>query len=300
MVKTRITGIAARDPYVLEHKGKYYRCFTEDFVSVSVACGDTLEELFGAEGKRVYIAEEGKEYSKQYWAPELHIVDDKCYIHVACDDGENANHRMYVLKNHSDNPMDAYEMHGKIQEKNDKWAIDGTMMEYQGERYYIWSGWEGDVNCCQSLYIAKMDSPYTLSTQRVMISTPDHDWEKLGCKGDDIAPNINEGACALTVNGKQYLTYSASGSWCENYCIAILELTGDDPLNPKAWSKWEKPILSQNQWVKGAGHCSLLQDEDGIHVFFHGWEAEETQIRWDTVYLWHGKLEQTKDGFVIV
>lgn len=251
-------------------------------------------------GKKVFIPQEGKAYSKQLWAPELHIKDDKCYIHVACDDGENANHRMYVLENGSDNPMETYQMHGKILEKNDKWAIDGTIMNYQGENYYIWSGWAGDVNECQNLYIAKMDSPFSLATERVMISTPEYDWEKLGCKGDDIAPNINEGAYALNIDGKQYLTYSAAGSWCEDYCIAVLELAGENPLEKNAWTKWEKPILSRNDSVKGAGHCSLLQEEDGIHVFFHGWEAEEKEIRWDTVYLWHGKLERTESGFVIV
>ena len=40
-----------------------------------------------------------EEYSKELWAPELHIIDGKCYIYVACDNGNNYNHRMYVLEN---------------------------------------------------------------------------------------------------------------------------------------------------------------------------------------------------------
>lgn len=286
---------STRDPFITKHNNMYYRCFTEDFVSVSISCADTIDNLQYAESKKVYIPEANKEYSKELWAPELHIIDGKCYIYVACDDGYNPNHRMYVLENGSNDPMEPYVMHGKITDETDKWAIDGTVMEHNGQRYFVWSGWEGDVNCCQNLYIAHMKNPYEIDSERVMISTPEYDWEKAGTNREKGLPYINEGAFTFKVNNQLYMTYSGAGSWSEYYCIAMLKLVGEDPMNPQAWEKMSEPIFSSNDSVKGAGHCSVVCEDDAIHVFFHAWDKEETKVVWGTVSSWHAELKM-EDG----
>lgn len=51
-------------------------------------------------------------------------------------------------------PPADYKMLGKITDSTDKWAIDGTVFEYGGEYYFVWSGWEGEDNIRQNLYIA--------------------------------------------------------------------------------------------------------------------------------------------------
>lgn len=288
---------ATRDPYIVKHNGKYYRCYTEDAASVSVACADTLEGLANAKGKRVYIPEAGQEYSKELWAPELHVLDGKCYIYVACDDGKNENHRMYVLENRSSDPTDEYTVHGKIADKTDKWAIDGTVFRIFDKHYFVWSGWEGDTNGCQNLYIAEMKNPFELSSERYLISTPEYDWEKFGASSD--LPLINEGAFGFCMDGEYYLAYSASGSWCKDYCIAVLKLTGKDPLNRRCWEKSSAPVLSSNDLLQGAGHCSVI-DEDGEKVvFFHAWDKEETNIRWDTVFVWQATLRKIGERITI-
>lgn len=294
----RITSvIGVRDPYVIKHNNKYYRCYTEDSESISIACADTIEGLSGAKGKRVYRAEKGCEYSCELWAPELHILDGKCYIYVACDDGDNYNHRMYVLENGSDDPMQDYTMHGKITDSTDKWAIDGTVVKIHDKNYFVWSGWEGDVNVCQNLYIAEMKNPYELASERYLISTPEYDWEKLGAT--DTLPYINEGPFGFYLDGDYYLSYSAAGSWCEDYCIALLKLVGDNPLDAASWEKFDTPVLSANELVKGAGHCSIVCEDDQLTVFFHAWDKDETTVRWDTVHMWRAVLRKTEDGFVI-
>jgi GH43 family beta-xylosidase len=47
-------------------------------------------------------------------------------------------------------------MKGKLADATDKWAIDGSVFEHKGQLYLIWSGWEGDTNGTQSIYIARM------------------------------------------------------------------------------------------------------------------------------------------------
>lgn len=289
----------ARDPYIIKHNNKYYRCYTEDANSVSVSCADTIDELAYARGTKVYLPEEDREYSKEIWAPELHILDGKCYIYVACDDGDNHNHRMYVLENHSSDPMQPYTMHGKITDPTDKWAIDGTVVHIYNKNYFVWSGWEGDENVCQNLYIAEMKNPFELATERYLISKPEYEWEKLGSAGEPESPFINEGAFGFCIDGEYYLTYSAAGSWCEDYCIALLKLVGDNPLDYRCWEKYSVPVLSANDQVKGAGHCSVLCEEEKTTVFFHAWDKKETEIVWNTVHVWQAELHKKDDKIII-
>ena len=67
---------------------------------------------------------------------------------------------MYVLENPSPDPMEGtWEFKGKVADPSDKWAIDGSVFEYFGKLYMIWSGWEGDVNGQQDIYMALMKKP---------------------------------------------------------------------------------------------------------------------------------------------
>lgn len=290
-----------RDPYIIKHNGKYYHCFSDNGLVVSVSCADTIEGLDVAKAKVVFVPDK-EEYSKELWAPELHIINDKCYIYIACDDGNNYNHRMYVLENNSTNPMDDYTMHGKITDETDKWAIDGNLIRYNGELYYFWSGWDGDINVRQNIYVAKMSDPYTISSERVMLTTPEYDWEKIACTPEDEEgfPFINEGPFAFYHNDELYLAYSASGSWDTGYCIAFLKLTGTNPLDATHWHKFDKPVLSCNDTVKGAGHCSIISEDGKLLVFFHAWDAKCEEIVWNTVDSWQGELIIEDDKILII
>ena len=293
----KLTSAHCRDPYVLYHNNAYYRCFAFGQASIGISRADSIDGLRDAPIVNVYTAPEGTAYSRELWAPELHVIDGKCYIYVACDDGKNVNHRMYVLENGSSDPLAPYTMHGKITDPSDKWAIDGTVCHLGGKRYFIWSGWEGDVNVCQNLYIAEMADPFTLQGERHLLSVPEHEWEKRGASAT--LPLINEGPFVISQKGKQYILYSASGSWCEHYCLALLEWTGGDPLDKESWVKHPSPLLCANEQLKGAGHASVLTDTDGTHIFFHAWDKDETNVRWNTVAAWHGILEDENGSPVI-
>ncbi|GAU94776.1 hypothetical protein RvY_06493-3 [Ramazzottius varieornatus] len=85
-------------------------------------------------------------WSNGVWAPELHRINGQFYAYVVslADNGNNINHRMYVLRaDDSNNPMGAYTFIGKIADAGkDWWAIDGTVMQHRnGRNYFIYSGW---------------------------------------------------------------------------------------------------------------------------------------------------------------
>ena len=276
------------DPWVVKHEGVYYYCYSTGR-GVSVAKADSLSTLKN-KGTTVYTAPSGTMYSAEYWAPELHYINGEWYIYVAADDGNNENHRMYVLKGTSQNPRDRFEMVGQITDPTNKWAIDGTVLQLNGELYFIWSGWEGNVNVAQHLYIAHMSDPCTIDSERVMISTPQYTWEKNG------NPLINEGPTVLQHEGKTFLVYSASGSWTDFYCLGMLTLTGDDPLDPDHWDKDNRPVFQRRVGVAyGPGHCSFTTAADGsVWMVYHANLVSGTG--WNGRSVWIAPVTFDEDG----
>ncbi|MBE6585592.1 MAG: glycosyl hydrolase family 43 [Ruminococcaceae bacterium] len=267
------------DPWVVEKDGKYYYCYSIGN-GVSVAEVSSIHQLV-MRGRRVYAAPSGTAYSSEYWAPELHYINGEWYIYVAADDGDNYHHRMYVLKGTTQNPLDPFEMVGQITDPSNKWAIDGTVMELDGELYFIWSGWEGNVNVAQNIYIAHMSDPCTIDSERVCLSIPDRSWEQHG------EPHVNEGPAVLQHDGKTFLVYSASGSWTDQYCLGMLTLTGDNPMDPQSWEKSSRSVFKKVSKVAyGPGHCSFSTACDGsIWMIYHanlvsgsGWSGRSVWI----------------------
>lgn len=271
---------AGDDPWVVGHGASYYYCFAYNN-GVAVSKLSSIHKVAKRGAQIVYQAPTGTEYSYDYWAPELHYIMGEWYIYVAADDGNNANHRMFVLKGTSQDPRDPFYMIGEIELPDDKWAIDGTVMQLNGQLYFIWSGWKGDRDGAQHIYIAHMSDPCTVDSERVLLSSPTYDWETFEW------PDVNEGPTALIHGDDVFIVYSASGSWSDHYCLGMLTLSGDDPLNPAHWEKSESPVFQKKDGLAyGPGHCSFATAHDGsIWMIYHanqtsgsGWNGRSVWI----------------------
>ncbi len=282
----------ANDPWVVERGGHYYYCRSSG-KGVIVSEVPSPYELNAEGGVRVYTAPAGTGYSAEYWAPELHYINGAWYIYVAADDGNNRNHRMYVLKGTTQDPTDPFEMVGQITDPSDRWAIDGTVMQVGGELYFVWSGWRGSVNVAQNLYIAHMSDPVTIDSERVMLSAPTYAWERVG------NPYVNEGPTALYHGEDTFIVYSASGSWTDDYCLGLLRLVGDDPMNPDAWEKSAEPVFASRPGVAyGPGHCSFTVAVDGsIWMLYHA--NLESGTGWAGRSGWIAPVTFAEDGMPI-
>lgn len=276
------------DPWVIldEETGKYYYCYSGGN-GVCVNEIASLDKITTEGGTKVYTAPAGTMYSSEYWAPELHKINGKWYIYVAADDGDNYHHRMYALECTGNVPTDPYEMKGKITDSTDKWAIDGTVLQLDGECYFVWSGWEGDENVAQNIYIAHMSNPWTIDSERTLLSEPSEKWERMGGR-----PWINEGPAALVKDGTVHIIYSGSGSWSDFYCLGKLTYRGGDVLDAASWTKSEETIFEKTDKVFGPGHCSFTKTPDGTTwIVYHanlvsgsGWGGRSLWIQpitWD-------------------
>ena len=237
------------DPWVIQKDTNYY--YTNTFGNrVAIYKTSKMSKLKNATLITVWSAPATGPYSKDIWAPEIHFLQNKWYIYFAADDGNNANHRIYVLENSSSDPLTGtWEFKGKIADTtNDKWAIDASEFDYNGQQYLLWSGWPGDVDGQQNIYIAKLKDPWTIEGNRVMISTPAYGWEMNGAP-----PAVNEGPEILkNAAGKIFLIYSASGCWTDDYALGMLSLKdGGDPLQPVTGQNLPTLYL---QKIQPAGH----------------------------------------------
>lgn len=256
------------DPWITAKDGYYY--FTATSGSrLFIKKARNLDDLKSAESITIWTPPQGTMYSKEIWAPELHFIEGKWYMYFAADDGKNENHRMYVVENSSPDPTQGtWEFKGKVSDKSDKWAIDGSVFWLRGKLYFIWSGWEGDADGQQNIYIARMSNPWTIETERVLISSPELSWETIGdIKMADSSRhvNVNEGPVVLKNRKKTFLVYSASGCWTDAYCMGMLKLKGRNPLDEDSWHKSPEPVFTAKPeaGAYAPGHNSFFRSPDG-------------------------------------
>lgn len=142
-------------------------------------------------------------------------------------------------------------MKGKLTTPGDKWSIDGTVYNHSGQLYLLWSGWEGDINFQQNIYICAMSNPWTTRGKRVKTSSPQLEWET---HGDLNNPNdvphvkVNEGPQILAKNDKLFLIYSASGCWTEYFALGMLRANANSDLTDiVSWKKFKQPVFKKSE-----------------------------------------------------
>jgi GH43 family beta-xylosidase len=257
------------DPWVEQMDDWYYVTHTTG-QNLRLYRTKKMSDLRNAEVKTIWTPPATGMNSKQIWAPEIHFIQGKWYFYYAADDGMNENHRMWVLENASQDPFTGtWVDKGELELPGDKWAIDGTAFEHGGELYFLWSGWEGDANVRQDIYITKMANPWTAEGDRVLLSKPEFDWETRGG-----TPAINEAPQYFERGNRLYIFYSASGCWTDDYALGMLIAdASSNPLQPTSWAKYVEPIFEKNAsaLAYGPGHNSFFTSPDGTEdwIVYH-------------------------------
>ena len=287
------------DPWIIRDGDRYLWCFTENDLGVALYATDSPMRL--GTKHLIWQAPATGPFSQQVWAPELHRFGNRWYVYFAASDGNNATHLAYVLKSRTDDPLGEYELIGPLDTRGrgggdfvapasvpvsaaldtrgrgsdddgeSAWAIDMTVLEHHGKLYAIWSGWKTHEDI-QYLYIAPMSDPATISGPRVlMCRNDDYLWERTEERED--AKGLNEAPQVLKRGKRTFVSYSCAASWLQTYKIGLLELVGDDPLNPAHWRKHPQPML-QSANVPGGrhfgvGHGSFLLDGPEPMILYH-------------------------------
>lgn len=196
------------------------------------------------------------------WAPEIMREGGKTYIYFT--GGKDAAHRMYVIS--ADSPRGTYSKETKLNLPDDAWAIDGLYFKFEGQGWFVWSGWAGNTDGEQNLYICKMNSPTQVAAgARYIISQPRETWELANG-----SPRINEGPEAIVdPNGQLHIVYSTNWSWQSAYCLGDLRLRkGGNPTYVWDWYKSNGCLFGSRQNLMMPGwDATLYIDGPGHHTF---------------------------------
>jgi GH43 family beta-xylosidase len=257
------------DPWITKKDAFYY--YTQTMGNRIELWKTTATSKLGTiTSKNIFAPPVAAPNSSNVWAPELHYLNNKWYVYYTAGAGADNTQRTWVLENGNDDPTTGtWTDKGRIfAGDTDFWAIDGSVFEYKGSIYFLWSGRPDPSVQNQNIYIAKMADPWTLQTPSVMLTRPELSWEVNGGPVNE-APQILKNS-----NGKIYLVYSASGCWTDDYALGMLSLKDNgDPLVISDWTKNPQPVFTKNPQNNafGPGHNAFFKSVDGTEdwIIYH-------------------------------
>ncbi|RSK34601.1 glycoside hydrolase family 43 protein [Hymenobacter metallilatus] len=250
------------DPWVYQKDGVYYYMHTTN-TNLRIWKTNRMSELGQTSSVLAWTPPPSGPASGNLWAPELYFLDGKWYIYYSAGpEGTNlGQQRTWVLENPAADPTTGtWTDKGRLFSPSaDFWAIDGTVLEQNNRRYFIWSGHNG-IDGVQRLYISAMSNPWTLVGPRVELSHPEYNWETVG------PPYVNEGPEILKRGTKTFLVYSASFCGTDQYALGMLTASSTaDPMLPASWTKSTTPVFAQSPANRAyaTGHNSFFRSKDG-------------------------------------
>lgn len=254
------------DPWLEYFDGNYYLTTTTWTSQLVMRKSPTLAGL--ATATPVYVwSDADPQRCCNFWAFEFHRLKGpngyRWYLmYTAGQDGTLDHQHLNVLESAGDDPMGPYQY--KAAMMPDSWNIDGSYLQHNGKLYLLYSQWQDDE---QLNLIAQMDNPWTLTPGKPhqVLTRPVLGWETSGRK-------VTEGAAALQYQGRTFVTYSASFCDTPDYKLGLMELVGNDALNPTHWKKHDKPVFSRTEQVFGPGHNGFFKSPDGKEhwLIYHG------------------------------
>ena len=290
------------DPWLFYHDGFYYYTATTGD-SLGLARAANIGDLKYAEFVTVYKPESGKMWSKNIWSPEIHYYSDEeigegnggWYCYIACDNGDNVYHRMYVIK-----CLDGDNLFGRwgnpvtgevnvpqaviaedIEDFENTWAAGQTDIRINGKLYMLYVTETGRYRKGDGFYqtenLVEMTNPWTIVGQSSVICRPEYQWEKGGSENGS-APQVVEGGTAVYADdGSIYIIYSGSGYWTTEYQLGQLKYLGGDPLDINNWEKKPTSILYKSDEINGSGHASYVRDHNGeTWICYHAYIGSDT------------------------
>ena len=286
-------------PYAFQNEGTYY--FLRQALpanTISLKSTSSIDSLVSAQNVTIW---NGEEYGmSNIWSPEMIRIGDSWLIYFEADDGNTDNHQLYVIENKNDDPTKGeWILHGPII-TNKEWnfGIHPSSFVLNGKQYLLWSGWEHrrSETETQCIFIAEMENPWTLKSERVLISRPEYEWERQWINPDGtrtaypIFVNENPEGTISPDGKKVIVTYSASGIWTPYKTLGLLYADSDsDLLNPESWTKLPAPqsrISPDGETMVGVSNVSIVTSPDKKHSYllFQGHDMIEGQ-QYPRIYL---------------
>lgn len=297
-------------PNLAEYNGTFYcttQCQSVDTIAIYSA--KSINELTD---NQPVVAWNGVEKGMfNIWSPYLRRINDSWFIYFEADDGNTDNHQIYVIENKNDDPtMGEWTLHGPII-TNREWnfGIHPSTVIVDGRQYLLWSGWEhrrieAETQC---IFIAEMENPWTLKSERVKISQPEYEWERQWINPDGSRSAypifVNEDPEAIvSPDGKKIIVgYSASGIWTHYNALGIIYAsTSSNLLDKNSWTKKDEPqfmVDKNDSTMYGTSNIALLTTPEGVtHMLY---QAKHNEKGYEETCIYHKTINWDENSLPI-
>ena len=251
------------DPQIFLHSDGYYyfTATAPEYDRIELRRARSINELGAADTKVIWRKHVSGPMSHHIWAPELHFIEGKWYLYFTAGRVDAIwDIRLYVLESSAANPVEGeWTERGQIKTAWESFSLDATTFAHAGQRYLVWTQRDPAPDKKNTnIYLAKMDTPLSITGPVTLLSRPDYDWEKRKYE-------VNEAPAVLIRNDRIFITYSASAT-DENYCMGLLTAPANaNLLDAKVWSKSAQPVFKSHAATAqyGPGHNSFTTTVDG-------------------------------------
>ncbi|WP_428244243.1 glycoside hydrolase family 43 protein [Gynuella sp.] len=276
------------DPQILLHSDNryYFIASVPEYDRIELRRADSITALSStADVVTVWHKPDSGPTSDLIWAPEIHHIFGHWVIYFAAAPNREIfndafQHRMYALTCHDDDPINGqWTFAGQVDSGIDTFCLDATAFTHQQQHYYVWAQKHPVFQGNSCLYIATLADATTLSSDPVMISRPEFNWEIKGFW-------VNEGPAVLIRNGKVFISYSASAT-DERYCMGLLWAgEHENLLDAEVWQKSPKPVFASRPEadIYGPGHNSFTRDPERTKDYLVYHARNYTDIQGDPLW----------------
>lgn len=254
-----IKGGNAPDPHVVYKDGYYIGCYTTGG-DIRIWRNQNLENIFHGESRSVW------NQGNDIWAPEIHYLNGKWYVYSTRNTGSWWMNT-FILESNTQDPLGAYTLVATLPQLGNTLDANVWQDPSNGQIYMAYSRLDAQMGEGQENWLTKMSNPYTPEGTPVLLSYPQHNWEKeYGA--------VNEGPAFLVKGDKVHIVYSASQTHYEGYKLGRLTATlGSDLMNRASWTKHPEPVFQKSvaNGVYAPGHHSTLKTPGGEWwIIYHG------------------------------
>ena len=269
-----ITTMGSADPHITYAGGYYYGLCTDGSDSIRIWKARRVQDLYQGSYTTVLSKTPNTDYDKNIYAPDMYYLDGKWYIY-AVGKSNAKGERVIVLEGgtNPDNPLESPFSYKATVNTNSR-AIDGSIIEINNTRYFIFTPLSGGTN---KIAIAKMINLWTIESNQPVISSASLSWENDG--------SVNEAPYPLYKNGRIMIVYSANWGSRQDYCLGLLTYTGNNPLDPASWVKNSMPIFAKTSKVFGPGTFCSFKSPDGTEDWFAYHAKTSTSDTWSDRYV---------------
>ncbi len=257
----------AADPWMVYRDGQYVLVYTVD-THLTVVRSRSVAGLRDAPAVTVWTKDSHPDTPCCHmWAPEMHYLDGRWYLYFSATDDSDSYDDLhnYVLESAGADPLGPYTFKGRIAPPGQDYkAIDASVyQEADGDLYHLWSCYPPGQPEGQSICIAPMSNPWTVSGTRTKISVGESDE---GC-------TVREGPVILRRNNTLNLVYSICNFADSSYRLRLQTASASgDVTDPAGWSA-PSTVFSTGNGVYGPGHNGFFTSPDGTEtwIVYHGY-----------------------------